>query len=233
MEGSSIFVLCCGLKRLQSPMNTFTTSSNDISLTGILLAAGRSSRAGGLKALFEWNGETMIGSILFKLAELCNRIIVVTGFEHHRIEEAVLKCNRPNVDCVQNDRWESGMFSSIQAGIRACTAEASCILHMVDQPHLPGAVYETLYSAFIHSSHAMYIPTWNDRRGHPLIFRSEVGNWILGNTPMATMCEAIQSFSTSILHVPVACEEILHTINTPEDFAFIKQHYSHTLLEPR
>ena len=121
--------------------------------TAIILAAGLSSRMGAFKPLLEIGGEPALLRLLDSIRAAGLRdIIVVTGHEAPCVEEAVMhyaearegegvRCflsdkteaalPRPEVRAdaaviirmVRNPDFESGMFSSVQAGLRAVPAQ--------------------------------------------------------------------------------------------------------------
>ena len=87
---------------------------------GVLLAAGRSRRAGTFKMEALLAGKPMLEWSLQTLAAVCERIIVVAGFEAEKVRR--LAGGRPGVEVVVNEEYARGMLSSIQAGIRLVRA---------------------------------------------------------------------------------------------------------------
>jgi molybdenum cofactor cytidylyltransferase len=87
---------------------------------GILLAAGRSSRAGVFKMELELAGKPLLLWSLETMAAVCERVIVVAGFAPEKILRLVN--NRPGVEVTVNENFAAGMLTSIQAGIRLVRA---------------------------------------------------------------------------------------------------------------
>lgn len=101
-------------------------------LTGIVLAAGAGTRAGGPKALVP-------GWIEHAVAVLapCPRVVVVLGAEAERARPLV----PPGAEAVVADDWADGMSASLRAGLAAATGEAA-VITLVDLPGMPAAAVE-------------------------------------------------------------------------------------------
>ncbi|MCW8850778.1 MAG: NTP transferase domain-containing protein, partial [Melioribacteraceae bacterium] len=91
-------------------------------VTGLIIAAGLSSRMGKFKPLIEWQDKTFLSSIIDKLKIVCNNIIIVTGNESEKIEKYISEyySNFENeIRCVNNQIYLEGMFTSLKKGIEA------------------------------------------------------------------------------------------------------------------
>ena len=99
----------------------------------LVLAAGASSRFGGIKALAPWpaddTGGTMLSHAIATALAIGPRVLVVTGAHHAAMLPHL------TVPHAFNAHWERGMGGSIACGIAALpqTAELAVILP-VDQP---------------------------------------------------------------------------------------------------
>jgi CTP:molybdopterin cytidylyltransferase MocA len=82
----------------------------------IILAAGLSSRMGQFKPLEQIGERSLLGHC-FQLFHDCGirRITVVTG---HRGEEISQACKGLKTKTVANSNYLTGMFSSIQCGVK-------------------------------------------------------------------------------------------------------------------
>lgn len=85
-------------------------------MTGIILAAGLSSRMGRNKLLLSFRDKTIIENTLAPVFEVAERGIVVTGFERERIEE---KLENYDVEFVYNPDYEKGQKGSSLRGVEA------------------------------------------------------------------------------------------------------------------
>lgn len=83
-------------------------------MTVILLAAGLSSRMGCNKLLLPFNGKALILSTLETVLTYTDKVVVVTGYEHEHIENAV---GGYNVRTVYADNYKAGQKYSTLRGI--------------------------------------------------------------------------------------------------------------------
>lgn len=109
-------------------------------ITALLLAAGEGRRMNFQpKALLAFHGRTFIEQVLDQLSGPVDDIIVVTGA--HR--EAVRSFVQDPVREAFNQDYATGLLSSIQCGLRACSAETEAVLiTLVDLPFIRKQDYE-------------------------------------------------------------------------------------------
>ena len=134
---------------------------------GILLAAGRSSRAGTFKMEMEFAGKPLLVWSLESLAAVCERIIVVAGFAPEKIRRLV--AGRPGVEIADNENYAAGMLSSIQAGVRLVRAPRFFLLPG-DMPLVKFPVYQKLLA----TQAEIAVPVCQGRRGHPVLLASHL-----------------------------------------------------------
>ncbi len=173
------------------------------------------------KPLLSIHGEPAVCVIAKRLRTMCPLVLVVTGYRSDDVRDVLADLHDEHVQCIENPDWERGMFSSLQAGARAINNDASFLVHMVDQPHIPTGVYEALFRAWRETRHSLYIPCYGDRRGHPVLCRSVVRTSILRRPPGDTTRNALAEFAKDAFLVPVPTAAVVHTINTPGDLEYI------------
>jgi CTP:molybdopterin cytidylyltransferase MocA len=111
------------------------------SVAGVLLAAGEGSRLGGPKALVEVGGQSLgsRGATMLRSGG-ADPVIVVTGAATVDVPGALL---------VHNPAWQSGMGSSMAAGLAAVPGHcAAAVLALADQPLVGPAAVRRLIRAF-------------------------------------------------------------------------------------
>lgn len=152
-----------------------------IKITGIVLSAGLSGRMNNFKPLLKLNNsKTFIQNIAEKLIIVCDHVIIVTGFKSNEIEENLNSIEKKDkLRFVFNKNYKSGMFTSLQAGLNE-TNSKWYLYHFVDQPSLPSEFYHNLIEQ-IDSSVNWIQPTFNNRKGHPILFNKAVKKLILGS----------------------------------------------------
>ena len=139
----------------------------------IILAAGMSSRMGKPKLLLPFKGVPLI-KYPYMLAQqnALQPIVCVTGSYDEQITN-VLAPVEQNVTLHYNSHYESGMASSLKAGIRAVTGKVDAVMIFLgDQPLVPNKVVQTIISQYRASEEAIKIvrPLFGQRLGHPILF---------------------------------------------------------------
>jgi molybdenum cofactor cytidylyltransferase len=189
-------------------------------ISAIVLAAGKSERMGRAKALLPFRGRTFLESILDAISHTSiEDTFVVLG--HHRDEiERTLKL--PSV--IFNPNYEQGMITSFQAGIRALSWDASgAILFLVDHPVVESATIEAMIMNL--APNRIVIPTFEGRRGHPVLFASEVLEEILALPSSEGANIVVRKDPARIFEVPVSAPGILVDIDTPEQYDKLREEY--------
>jgi nicotine blue oxidoreductase len=134
-------------------------------VAGLVLAAGAGRRYGMAKALVEHRGELLVRRAAGALRDAgCDPVLVVVGASASRVRAAA-----PELTCVDNPGWASGMGSSLRTGLTALTgtpAEAAVVL-LVD---MPGVTTEAVRRVAAHTApDALAAGGYGDRRGHPVL----------------------------------------------------------------
>lgn len=150
-------------------------------ISGLLICAGLSSRMGKFKPLMEYNGETFVNGITKKLLEVCDKVVVVTGYQKEKVEASInsqfSSLNSQLVTCVFNPVYEMGMFTSLKTGVEHLKECEWILYHFVDQPfHKP-----EFYKAFIEqidNEYGWIQPLFKSKFGHPILFNNQVAQMI-------------------------------------------------------
>ncbi|MDD3559534.1 MAG: NTP transferase domain-containing protein [Melioribacteraceae bacterium] len=188
------------------------------SITGIILSAGLSERMNSLKPLLKLgNGNTFIQNIVVKLTRVCNQVIIVTGFKNNEIEENLKSIEeKEKIKFVFNDKYKSGMFTSLQKGLS--TADSKWYLyHFIDQPSLP----LNFYSDFVHQIDDKFNwvqPTHNGKKGHPILFDDFVKQRIIKSGIKDTLRDVAQDKSIKKKFWECNTNLIFQDIDTLSDF---------------
>ena len=145
--------------------------------SGILTAAGYSSRMGSLNALLPWKGTTLIRHQVSALKDGgCSEGVVVVGYRSQDIRSEL---SDQEVVYAENPNYQSGRVSSIKAGINASSTKSrGFVLLGVDQPRTISIVSELLRTHIEHDS-LLTSPRYEGRGGHPVIFSSRLRDEIL------------------------------------------------------
>ncbi|MEO0496473.1 MAG: nucleotidyltransferase family protein [Pseudomonadota bacterium] len=135
-------------------------------ITGVLLAAGQAKRmAGASKVLAVFDGLPLVRRQAERLlASRCSEIIVVTGHQSERVRDALTGLS---LTIVLNERFESGMGSSISAAAQAVQDNA-ILLTFADMPGLTTDHFDQVLSAW--DGEGILRGANRDIPGHPILF---------------------------------------------------------------
>src|SRR3989449_3506069 len=190
-----------------------------MSLAGVVLAAGRSARMGSPKALLDFLGLPFVVRILEALEALeVKTRVVVLGPDAPRIQPVLA-----GHDCmiVENPEPETGPIASLRGALRALQPlqPRAVLVWPVDLPHARVTTVERLLETHRRTGSAAVVPTFAERRGHPVIWGSALFGELL-ESPDATREGAravLHEHEKEIVAVPVDDPAVIDEVNTPED----------------
>ena len=183
--------------------------------SGILLAGGASRRFGAVKLLHPFRGEPMVlSAIRAFLAAGLDEVLLVVG-AHSAVG---LAAAGTGVRTVANPDWESGMFSSVRAGLLALDPRSRLVL--LSPADLPLLTKETVArvveGARGADEHGVTVPVSGRRRGHPIALPASIAREVLAWPPTARLDLALDGrFAVRTLNG--FGPEILHDVDTPSD----------------
>jgi len=184
----------------------------------LVLSGGESSRFGGLpKALMPIGGVPAVR----RMADAClargyDPVVVVVG--PHRGPVAHELRDLP-VSLVDSERWYEGRTASIQSGLAAIPNEEDVLFWPVDHPFVSVATLDALERAHSSDSLALwFIPTYQGRGGHPVLWRAAVRPDILDLRTDAPLRSLLPEFGIQVLRVPVSDPGVVTNVDTPEEY---------------
>ena len=142
----------------------------------MILGAGLSRRMGNENKLFlPINGKPMIEWVIENISASSVEEIILVGSE---LSMALLeKYQSARVKLVDNPNYETGMTSSIQAGVNEASGDGYMIC-LGDQPKIESSTYDQLVQAFLNQPEAIVLPFHHSQKGNPVIlpsaFREEI-----------------------------------------------------------
>lgn len=183
-------------------------------LAAVILSGGASSRMGSPKALLPYQGRPFLEHLLHvtALPEIGARRVVL-GADAEAIAKAVhLKAN----EMVINPQWEKGQLSSIHAAIRKLPAGTDgMLLCLIDHPLISAALVQDLIEHFYKSKKPIVLPTYDGRRGHPVIFAASLYQDLL-RAPLDTGARAVVwAHASEVEEVPTNEEGCVLNLNDP------------------
>ena len=175
--------------------------SNGAVYSGIVLAAGASSRLGFPKQLLLLDGETL----LHRTARLAvnaglSPVFVVLGSGAAAMQSAL---NSLPVKPLINDEWESGMASSLRTGLTAIDSHTTHVLLLVcDQVGLTAAQLELLLSASQANPGTIIASCYDEKVGVPAIFPARFFAELGATTGDRGARELLRNHAAELLTVP-------------------------------
>jgi molybdenum cofactor cytidylyltransferase len=186
-------------------------------LPAIVAAAGLSTRMGASKPLLDAGGRSFLARILSSFREGgADPILVVVRDPDG--EEAAAAAAEGGWG-VWNPDPAPGPISSLQAGIRALPETAPGVFFSpADHPLFLADTVRTLARVFSAEAPPILAPTYQKRRGHPVIFHRSLFPELLEDGLSQGARSVIQRYRTRRLEVPVDDPGILVDIDTPSDY---------------
>ncbi len=190
----------------------------DKRVSAIILAAGRSQRMGRPKALLPIFGSTFLEHIVRQIR--ASRLVDLKIVLGHR-PQAILD-HLPDLEpaTVINSRYREGQLSSLQTGIRALDPETcdGLMLFLVDHPLAAPTLIDALLECFSREGTPIVIPSFQRRRGHPVLFARKLFPELLAANPEEGAVAVVRRHHRQIHHLEWESDEILIDVDTPEAY---------------
>jgi molybdenum cofactor cytidylyltransferase len=174
---------------------------------------------GSPKQTLSYRGESLLRrTALAALGAGCRPVVVVTG-AHAEL------CRREldglNVREAFNPDWETGMGSSVRAGIERLISidagVAAAVLLLCDQPHVTSDVISGLLEAHHATGRAVIASAYNGSFGVPALFSRTRFNELTQLQGMSGAKEIIKRHASEARFLPFQGGEV--DVDTPDDFS--------------
>ncbi|HEY0171462.1 MAG TPA: nucleotidyltransferase family protein [Pyrinomonadaceae bacterium] len=185
----------------------------------VVLAAGSSSRMGRPKQLLRFGGETLLRRAAHAaLGAGCGPVVVVTGA--HAVQTRG-ELRGLGVLEVENLLWETGMGSSVRAGVEALSeaqAEAAAVVLMLcDQPLVNADVVAGLVAAHRATGRDVVASQYGGSFGVPALFAGTLFDELRRLEGHAGAKQVIERHISRAHFVSFPGGEI--DVDTPDDFS--------------
>ena len=183
----------------------------------VVLAAGEARRFGCPKLLMPFGDSTILGSVVQPLVSIgITPVVVVGGPDHKAISESLSSLP---VRIVRNPNPARGMISSIRVGVEALTTSLDCFLIALgDQPRIRAEGVSHLIAERIESGKGIAIPTYQGRRGHPVVFDISYRREILVLTDQQTLRDLVAAHRDDVVEVDCDSDAHVCDIDTREEY---------------
>ncbi len=208
--------------RTPKPTSHFPPSqSENRSIWAVVLAAGRSSRFGAVKALMPIGGRTALATILAVARRAgAAGVVVVTG--HHRSAVAPVVAAGQAIECPNPDP-DRGMMSSVRVGVGCLPAGAAALIWPVDHPFVRSATVRHIIAALQtspdRSAPPIVVPCYAGRGGHPTLFPADLCSALLVLDDTGGPDRLLRQHANRVLWLPVADPGVRRDIDRPTDLS--------------
>lgn len=189
-------------------------------VSAILLAAGEGKRMGRPKLLMPFGRYTVLEQTIDNLlSSNVDEVVVVLGARAGEIKHVI--ADRP-VKVMINPDYHRGMSTSLIAGLKQVDGKAQKVMvALADQPLIDGETYNRLIEASLGCDKGIVVPTYQTKRGNPVIFSIKYKSELLGLEGDVGGREILKKHPDDIFEVAVDSESVNIDINTLDDY------YSH------
>lgn len=187
-------------------------------LAALVLSGGASSRFGGSpKALLPADERSGVRRIVDLAGDAgCDPIVVVVGPHHGPIGHEL---RGTGVRLVEAEDWFEGRTASVQAGLRALPDPTDLFFWPVDHPFVSRRTVDTLTTARSRDPLAVwFVPSFEGRGGHPVVWRPPVRDPILELRPDAPLRSLLPQFGPQVRRIPVDDPGVVANVDTLESY---------------
>lgn len=182
-------------------------------IAGLILAAGGSSRMGDQnKLMMPFQGKPMLNHVVnASLNSNLTQTFVVVGHQSSEIKNLV---QSDDIQCVENEQWETGMASSIVAGISQLKQFDGFLILLGDMPLVtPKLINEII----VHGSvDKIVTPIKNGLYGNPVFFGAKFRDELLTLYGDSGAKKVIQDNISSMIKIEIQSNTIFKDYDTKE-----------------
>ena len=178
-------------------------------ISGVVLAAGASTRLGRPKQLLELDGKPLLQHVIDASIEArLDEILVVLGHEAERIRDALQLSSKVKV--VVNREYRRGQSTSLSVGLAAADGRAeAAVLLLGDQPRLNAAHIERAVAAWRGSDAAVVRAVFGDVPGHPVVAAREAWPLLTAARGDEGARSILKGGSVNVVGVPLGTEPLV------------------------
>lgn len=196
-------------------------------LTGLILAAGYSSRMGAFKPLLQIGDGTAVERIAETLKSAgIETIVGVSGFRSELLTPIFAEYE---IIEAYNKDFDQGMFTSIQTGIRKALVEfpetEGFLLMLVDCPLIPAEVLALIAEKRLEAPDAFILPTYHGKNGHPLFIPVVYAEEILSYEGEGGLKAIRNRHEDQMIRLEVEQEAVVMDMDTPEGYQEILDYF--------
>lgn len=190
-------------------------------IPAIVLAAGKSTRMGRLKAILPMpGGGTFLTRIVSTFLDAgVDDVVVVVGHE----SEAVLRdfeTSGLRARFVENPAYEQGQWTSLVAGLDLIDRPgvSAALVTLVDVPLVSSVTVRAVIDRYLAARVPVVRPTSGARHGHPLLIDRSLFDEIRRADPRLGAKPVVRAHASTIGDVAIDDEGAFTDIDTPSEY---------------
>lgn len=197
-----------------------------MSVVGVVLGAGGSSRFGSPKQLLPFGDTTLLGQVIRNAnASSLESIVVVLGRASGELRET-LDFGRANV--VENTAYGAGCASSLLAGLDAAEDDCEALLLLLgDQPGVLPEFIDRALSEWRRERSWAAVCSYRGRLGHPFIFSRVAFDDLRGLHGDKAVWKLIETYPGRVQKIELDAG-LPPDVDTPEDYELVLTHARNT-----
>jgi len=119
---------------------------------------------------------------------------------------------------VLNEDWQQGQLSSLQAALRSLEGLSTdgILLCPVDHPLVSAPLVSDLIGHFYADGKSIVLPTYEGRRGHPVVFSNALYGELLAAPVDKGARAVVWAHAADVLEVPTDEEGVVLNLNDPD-----------------
>jgi molybdenum cofactor cytidylyltransferase len=186
-------------------------------ISGVILAAGQSTRLGRPKQLLPLAGLPLLAHVLRNAASSnLDEVILVLGFEAERIAAAVGEWGQR---LVVNPDYAAGQSTSLRAGLAAVDPASEAVLFLLgDQPGVSPATIDALIEMFRSSGGPIVAAQYGGKTGNPVLFARALFPELAQVTGDQGARKIVKAHQNEVVHVAVSGSRPPRDVDTEEDY---------------
>lgn len=198
-------------------------------IAALVPAAGYSSRMGLFKPLLPLTFSLVVEKPIKALgAAGIEDIFVITGHKAFLLEPVL---EYRGIKIIYNPNYDQGMYSSIQAGVKALPEDTEAFFLLpADYPLVSSVVIEEMLNEYRRQPHQVLYPTFKGVRGHPPLISTELSSYIMQSEAPGGLKGLLEVVGTDYAEIEVSEDGILQDLDTEDDYQNIIR--NHTALAP-
>jgi molybdenum cofactor cytidylyltransferase len=186
-------------------------------ISGIILAAGSSTRMGRTKQLLPFKNTTLLGQVMENArAAALHEIIVVLGHDADTISKTL---DFSGITVIRNPDYLNGQSTSLVKGIeKVSRASDAAMFLLADQPLVTPGLINRLLEAFNTRPAPIVIPCYQGQRGNPVIIARRLFHQLSALSADTGARALFDRFKDHLLKVSVPDDSILVDVDTPDAY---------------